>query len=155
MRSIFLGSTKHIPTVYDADITAYLRGMARLCDTVYSQRDVLENPSQFADTEFIFSTCGMPKFSEEEIKTCFPKLRAVFYAAGTVKSFARPFLACGVHVFSAWAANAVPVAEYTLSQILLAGKGFYTHSSLMSRGSVKEAQALRDAFPGNFRQKRY
>ena len=32
-------------------------------------------------------------------------------AAGTVQAFARPFLARGVQVFSAWAANAVPVAE--------------------------------------------
>lgn len=153
MKSIFLGSTKHIPTVYDEDTRAYLKGFADLCETIFSKEDVLTEPERFADTEFIFSTWGMPRFSEEEITRCFPKLRAVFYAAGTVQSFARPFLNCGVHVFSAWAANAVPVAEYALSQILLAGKGFYTHSALMSGGNVAEAQAIRDAFHGNFRQR--
>lgn len=153
MRSIFLGSTKHISTVYGADTVAHLKEQAGLCETVFSHKDVTEHPEQFTKTEYIFSTWGMPRFSEEEIRTCFPKLRAIFYAAGTVQSFARPFLHCGVHVFSAWAANAVPVAEYTLAQILLAGKGFFTHSHLMSQGNVKEAQALRDIFPGNFRQK--
>lgn len=153
MRSIFLGSTKHIPTVYNKDLIAYLRDDVQICETIFSKSDILENPAQFAETEFIFSTWGMPQFTEDEIRTCLPRLRAVFYAAGTVQSFARPFINCGVHVFSAWAANAVPVAEYTLSQILLAGKGFYNNCYLMSQGKVSEAQAIREIFPGNYRQK--
>ncbi|MBO7320221.1 MAG: glycerate dehydrogenase, partial [Clostridia bacterium] len=71
------------------------------------------------------ATWGMLKLSEEEIKKYLPKLKFVFYAAGTVQYFAKPFLNCGVRVFSAFAANAVPVAEYTVSQIILASKGFY------------------------------
>ena len=62
----------------------------------------------------------MPEFTENEIKTYLPSLRAVFYGAGTVQAFARPILNSGVEVFSAWAANAVPVAEYTVAQIVLA-----------------------------------
>ena len=153
MRSVFLGSTKHIPIVYDADTLTSLREAAGLCDTIFSKKEILENHEQFSETEFIFSTWGMPSFTEEEIKACFPRLRAIFYAAGTVQSFARPFLNCGIHVFSAWAANAVPVAEYTLAEILLAGKGFYSNSHLMSQGKVKEAQAIREVFPGNYRKK--
>ena len=45
--------------------------------------------------------------------------------AGSVQYFARPFLNLGIKVFSAWAAKAVPVAEYTVAQIILAGKGFF------------------------------
>ena len=82
-------------------------------DTVYTKADVLTG--SLIDTEFIFSTWGMPKFTEDEIKKYLPSLRAVFYGAGSVQSFARPFLNCGVKVFSAWAANAVPVAEYTVA----------------------------------------
>lgn len=76
--------------------------------------------------EYIFSTWGMPSFSTDEIRTRFPALKGVFYAAGSVKSFAREFLICGIPVYSAWRANAVPVAEYTFAQILLALKGFFT-----------------------------
>jgi len=62
----------------------------------------------------------MPEFTEDEIKTYLPNLKAIFYGAGSVQSFARPFLNCGVRIFSAWAANAIPVAEFTVAQIILA-----------------------------------
>ncbi len=103
-------------------------------------------PSQFeqyrgylAQTEYLFSTWGMPELSEEEIRTWLPNLKAVFYAAGSVQGFARPFLNCGVKVFSAWAANAVPVAEYTVAQIVLSGKGFF-------QGLRRQEHSGRDAF---------
>lgn len=52
-----------------------------------------------------------------------PRLRMIAHAAGTVKSHLAPL--CwerGILVTSAAAANAVPVAEYTLALVLLAGK---------------------------------
>ena len=39
--------------------------------------------------------------------------------------FARPFLECGVKIYSAYAANAVPVTEFTFAQITLAAKGYF------------------------------
>ena len=51
----------------------------------YSKNDVTCNSDLFKDTEYIFSTWGMPAFSEEEIIRCFPNLKCVFYAAGTVQ----------------------------------------------------------------------
>ncbi|MBO7503187.1 MAG: hydroxyacid dehydrogenase [Clostridia bacterium] len=77
------------------------------------------------DAEVIFTTWGMKSFRHEEIREVFPNLKYIFYAAGSVQSFARPFLARGVRIFSAWQANAVPVAEFTASQILLAGKRYF------------------------------
>ncbi|MER5493530.1 hydroxyacid dehydrogenase [Streptomyces sp. NPDC002490] len=53
-----------------------------------------------------------------------PRLRTVVHAAGSVKHHVTD--ACwerGITVASAAAANAVPVAEYTVAMILLAGKG--------------------------------
>lgn len=153
MKAIFLGSEKNIRTVYSTSQTEKLKESAGLCETVFTRKDLAETPQKFVDVAYVFSTWGMPNLSEDEIRTYLPNLRAVFYAAGTVQGFARPFLGCGVRIFSAWAANAVPVAEYTLSQILLAGKGFYTHSHLMSQGQVSEARAIREAFPGNYKQR--
>lgn len=71
-----------------------------------------------------FSTWGMPKFTGEHIDRM-PNLKAVFYGAGSVQSFARPLLERDVKVFSAWVANGIPVAEFTLSQILLSCKGYF------------------------------
>ena len=100
----------------------------------------------------IFSTWGMPAFSEEEIRQIFPKLEALFYAAGSVQSFARPLLNCGVTVFSAWAANGVPVAEYTVAQIILANKGFFATCRMMNRGQAQESRkiAADSCYPGNY-----
>ena len=51
-----------------------------------------------------------------------PRLRAVIHAAGTVKGHVDAACFGRLRVSSAAAANAVPVAEYTLAAILLAGK---------------------------------
>ena len=74
-----------------------------------TKEEILASPTQYRDTRYLFSTWGMPRFEEQEIRNCLPSLRAVFYAAGSVQSFAAPFLDAGVAVFSARAANAVPV----------------------------------------------
>ena len=94
----------------------------------------------------------MPAFTEEEIRNAFPSLKAVYYAAGSVRYFAAPFLSCGMRVHSAWAANAVPVAEYTTAQILLANKGFFKSCRLCSkeRALRDEAKRYAEEKNGNF-----
>ena len=67
----------------------------------------------------------MPIFSENELKEFLPALKAVFYAAGSVKYFANPFFNQGVRIFSSAIANAIPVAEFVSAQILLANKGYF------------------------------
>ena len=147
MRSIFLCNKKsNVEKVY-ADSFEKLSDVER---RVYSSADVLGEPEAFSEVEYIFSTWGMPAMSEDEIKSCFPNLKCVFYAAGSVQAFARPFLACGVKVFSAWAANAVPVVEYTLAQIILANKGFFAHSREMKKGNREAGKLMRDSYPGNY-----
>ncbi|MBQ9079899.1 MAG: hydroxyacid dehydrogenase [Clostridia bacterium] len=139
--------------VFTADMIKRIGKLTELDTALYSRADVLACPERFAETEYIFSTWGMPVFSTNEIRNCFPSLKCLFYAAGTVQKFARPFLECECHVFSAWAANAVPVAEYTVSQILLANKGFFTHAYLMNRRQVAESKRLNAVYPGNYNVK--
>lgn len=105
-----------------------------------------------SDVEFLFSTWGMQRFTDEEVSKYFPSLKAVFYAAGTVQGFAPQFLDRGIKVFSAWKANAVPVAEYTVAQILLANKGFY-QAERICRKSYDDAWKFFDRFPGNYNTK--
>ena len=102
----------------------------RVADIVdlYPERISLSN---FADhvtdlheLEVIFSTWGMSELQEEHLDQL-PNLKIVFYGAGSVQKFARPFLEREIRVCSAWRANVVPVAEYTLAQILLTNKGYY------------------------------
>ncbi len=147
MKSIFLCNKKNSVE------KVYAESFDELSDVekkVYTSAEVIAAPELFADVEYVFSTWGMPSISEEEIKTCFPNLKCVFYAAGSVQAFARPFLHCGVKIFSAWAANAVPVVEYTLAQIILANKGFFAHSREMKKCNREVGKVMKAAYPGNY-----
>lgn len=151
MKTVFLcQNPATVASVYASETVEKIKSLTKLDTVVYTKADVLSHPERFADTQYVFSTWGMPSFTEDEIKACFPKLTCLFYGAGTVQSFARPFLACGVRVFSAWAANAVPVAEYTVAQIILANKGFFTHSRVMRTGDMPTCDVLKKAYPGNY-----
>lgn len=152
-KGIFLGDKKQIDYVYPQDIRKAIAQICGLTDAVFTKEEVLEEPARFADTAYIFSTWGMPAFTAAELALCFPELRGVFYAAGTVQAFARPFLERGVPVFSAWAANAVPVAEYTTAQIVLANKGFYQNQHYYKRGEHARADAHFHRHTGNYRMR--
>jgi len=89
-----------------------------------SKDTLAEHVDALHDLEVVFSTWGMPPLDAGDLGRL-PNLKAVFYSAGTVQAFARPFLEKDIQVFSAWQANGIPVAEYTISQILLSNKGYY------------------------------
>ncbi len=150
MNSILMGGKK-LYQVYTAELMEELKTEAGLDPKAITKEALLEDPSLGAEVDYIFSTWGMPAFTEEEIARCLPNLKAVFYAAGSVQKFAREFLNRGVKVFSAWGANAVPVAEYTLAQILLANKGFFQAAERTKNPiSRKEAQGYALSLPGNY-----
>ena len=151
MNAIFLSDQKNdLSRVYAAPLMERLCASAAGENTIFNKADILAEPERFRDVRCIFSTWGMPSFTEAEIREIFPALECIFYAAGSVQHFARPFLRCGVRIFSAWMANAVPVAEYTVAQILLANKGFFPASRLMSAGDVGSAWEITGHYPGNF-----
>ncbi|MBR3780135.1 MAG: hypothetical protein IKK63_02910 [Clostridia bacterium] len=110
--------------VFTPEVLKKLSNYGELSQKI-NQKNLEENLNFLADCEIAFSTWGMPQLTKEEIANYMPKLKAVFYSAGTVQYFARPFLESGIKVFSAFAANAVPVAEYTFAQITLAAKGYF------------------------------
>ena len=151
MRAIFLcADPKKIESVFGEKTTAAIGELLALSPVVYKKEDVLNDPSAFSDVEIIFSTWGMPSLTEEEIRECLPNLKCVFYGAGSVQAFARPFLSCGVKVFSAWAANAVPVAEMTVAQIILANTGYFVSSRVFKEQGKRAASAEVQKCRGNY-----
>ncbi len=72
--------------------------------------------------EILLTGWGSPRIDAALLARA-PALAAIVHAAGTVKGHVDPVcLARGVRVSSAAAANAVPVAEFTVAAIVLAGK---------------------------------
>lgn len=140
------------PVLYPEALRARIRALADFSDEIYSSKD-LDDPALaglFARTRVIFSSWGMPALTEKQIEAHFPNLEAVYYAAGTVQYFARPFLKRGVRVFSAWAANGVPVVEFTVAQIVLAGKGYFQSLRRYRERDRKAAFAYTMSLPCNY-----
>ena len=122
-------------------------------DNVISKKEFDEYKDILSRADYAFSTWGMMTLTREEIREYLPNLKAVFYGAGSVQYFAREFLEEGIDVFSAWAANAVPVAEYTFAQIILATKGFFQRLHRQHRGADWSERNLPLSFPGNYEVK--
>lgn len=114
----------------------------------YQKESLLADEKICRELHVMISTWSMPTFSDEELKA-FPNLEAVFYSAGTIKPFAEPFLKRGIKVISAWASNAIPVAEFTVAQIILASKGYW-HASKAIKSRGKEHEHPRNSYPGMF-----
>ena len=101
-----------------------IESLTELYPTVVNRRNFAEHATNLQDVEVIFATWGMVSFSDEQLAQL-PKLKAVFYAAGNVKGFAWPLIEHDILLVSAWAINAIPVAEMVLSQILLTCRGYF------------------------------
>jgi len=134
--------------VYSESVMKKLCESLDFIDPITKEEDIYTREDELSSVEYAFSTWGMIRFSTDAIRRYFPLLRAVFYAAGSVQGFAREFLDCGVAVFSAWGANAVPVAQFTYAQIILSMKGYYQR--LHNGGGVWSNRASKVRFPGFF-----
>ncbi len=142
---------KRLFQVYAEPVRRELEGfLSFLREPVTDRAQLSDRQAELSGVSFIFTTWGMLPLTEDEIARFFPSLQAVFYGAGTVQYFARPFLSRGIRVFSSAQANAVPVAEYAVSQIILAGKGFYQASRLYKERRHAEAAAYAAGHCGNY-----
>jgi phosphoglycerate dehydrogenase-like enzyme len=139
----------HINQVFDEQTQVRMQELVEL-NPVYMNESNLElHQESLQEVEIAFSTWGIPKLTEEQIKQYLPNLKIVLYGAGSVQAFARTYLGLDIQVVSSWAANAVPVAEYTVAQIILASKGFYQTARLYKVG-YKEAKSITKNYTGNY-----
>jgi phosphoglycerate dehydrogenase-like enzyme len=121
MKVAFIGNEQEIDRVFSRERRSAIEARAEVFPGILS----LDDP-RIREVEAIFSTWGMPLLTSSQLDSM-PLLKAVFYAAGAVGYFSKPLIERGIHVSSAWKANAVPVAEFTLSQILLSCKGYFAN----------------------------
>jgi phosphoglycerate dehydrogenase-like enzyme len=114
----------------------------RLLAGPMTAREALLRPDLLAQADVIFSGWGAPRMDVSFLAAA-PRLKAVFYGAGSIRYFTSDeFWARNIAVSSAYAMNAVPVAEYTLATILLSLKNFWFHS-----GEIKRLGRLTERIP--------
>ncbi|WP_369175390.1 hydroxyacid dehydrogenase [Streptomyces sp. R28] len=141
--AMFAMSAENVPQVFPPEVLARLRESVDIDPAL-----VAEDYGHFTDPRFkaalaraeiLVTGWGCPRLDAAVLDAA-PQLRAVLHSAGSVKSLATPELwRRGVAVSSAAVANAVPVAEYTLAMILLAGKDLF---------AARDRLRSERAFPG-------
>lgn len=101
-------------------------------------------------TEILLTGWGCPFVSREALAAA-PDLRLIAHAAGTVKYHLDPAVfEAGIAVTNSVAANAVPVAEFTLAMILLANKQAFRFRDLYRQDRLRgSSHALMDTPIGN------
>ena len=130
-KAVFMGKKpERIAEVYTPEQRSELAGIAELLPEAVTPENF--DRLDLSQVEAIFSTWGMMCLTPEQLDRM-PKLEAVFYAAGATDAFARPLLSRGIHLSSAWRANAVPVAEFVLAQIVLSMKNYFAVTSSLRR----------------------
>jgi phosphoglycerate dehydrogenase-like enzyme len=118
----------HLPLLFPPPLMARLQKAVDI-DTALVVRDFTDPAaaSALARAEMLVTGWGCPRLDAHALAAA-PELRAVLHAAGSVRSLVGEALwRRGVAVSSAVTGNALPVAEYTLAMILLAGKDAFGH----------------------------
>jgi phosphoglycerate dehydrogenase-like enzyme len=113
--------------VYGGDNLLNLRTLVDVSAPALSREQIVQRPDLLRDVELIFSSWGAPSLNLSFLDAA-PRLRAVFHAAGTVKPLVTDeFWNRNVTLANAAHANAIPVAEFTLAQIILSLKRTWWH----------------------------
>lgn len=146
MKGIFVLTAYH--QIYDEETVRNIGKLIELDPTHYTAQSILEHPDALEDCDIIFSGWGAPKMEEEFLRLA-PKLKIVFYGAGSVHGMvSNAFWKRGIRCVSAWGANAIPVSEYTLGMILLALKRALPSGReyMSSKGSRRDSTPFAGGF---------
>lgn len=113
-------------------------GLVDIHGQAFTRETAMRHPAVLAETRFVLSSWGMHPLDEEFLAAA-PNLEAIFYAAGSIRSFmTEAGWDRGIRVSSAWNANAIPVAEYSFAQVLLGLKRAQWSARRMAGGGTRE-----------------
>lgn len=150
MRAALAMSAASRDRVVDRTFLDRLRAVVDLDETLLSEFTSPRALGVLAGVDVLVTGWGCPVLDAETLDAA-PRLRAVVHAAGSVRHHVSA--ACwerGIQVSSAAAANAVPVAEYTLAMVLLAGKAVLPAADVFRVERTRAAVRFSES-AGNYR----
>ncbi|MFG2502222.1 hydroxyacid dehydrogenase [Streptomyces sp. NPDC048441] len=107
------------PDVYPPEVLADIDRLVIRQAPPLTRQQLADHLDLLHGTEILLTGWGAPVLDAAFLAQA-PRLRAVLVAAGSVRHLTTPaFWQRGIPIVSAAAANAVPVAEFTLAQVLL------------------------------------
>ena len=108
--------------IYGPEERADIAALVDVYAPPQTKESVAADPAILQPCEIVFSGWGAPCVDAAFLAAA-PRLRALFYGAGSVKGVVTDALwERDIVVTSSWGANGIPVAEYTLAQILFSLK---------------------------------
>ena len=146
--ALYILEPGNFEVIYGPEEQAAIASQVRLLGAPLSRQQCYEHPDPLREVDCIFSGWGAPLMDEKFLAAA-PKLKVVFYGSGSIRGFVTDaFWRRGIVVTSAYAANAVPVVEYTLAVIVLSLKHFWRHAAA---AKAKTRSSRSTAVPGAYR----
>ena len=128
LKGLFILDSANLDKIYGPAEMADISARVELVAPPQSATSIRADLNLLREVEVIFSGWGGPQMDTAFLDAA-PALKAVFYGAGTVRHLVTDaFWARDIQITTAAAANAVPVAEYTLAQILLSLKQMWYYA---------------------------
>jgi len=141
----FAMRTERTQHVFTPELVRQLGEIACLLDEEPMTRfDDERSKRLLAEAEILVTGWGAPLIDEAALAAA-PRLRFIMHAAGTVKGIVDDCVFdAGVTVSHAAAANALPVAEFTLAAIIFAGKQVFRFRELYAadKGRIRSERLL-------------
>jgi phosphoglycerate dehydrogenase-like enzyme len=136
-KSAFILGEGNFEKIYDGSNFEAIENMTDVVAPPMTSDEVFENGELLKDVEVIFSGWGAPKLSVEFLDLM-PNLKAIFYGAGSIRAMLTDeFWDRDIIITSSYGANAVPVAEYAVTQIVLSLKRFWMYAfRIKKRGAA-------------------
>lgn len=134
MKTIFLLNEPSYPLIYPNPLPEEIGRRTQLIGPVLTAANWRSASAEARQAEAIFSGWGMAKL-DEEFLDFFPRLKIIFYGAGTIRAFSTDAMwERGVRITTAASANAESATEFSLAQILLSLKRTWSKSLAIREG---------------------
>ncbi len=122
LKGLYILSSDSYALIYGEPEQRDIAARVQLLAPPQTPEKAAAQPALLREVEVIFSGWGAPRLDDAFLQTT-PNLKLFLYGAGSIRGFTTPaFWNRNIPICSAWAANALPVAEYTLAQILFSLK---------------------------------
>jgi len=147
-RAVYCLNRDSYSLIYGPEERAEFSRRLEIAPEIVTKEEVIAHPELLEGVEILLSGWGCVPFTREVLEHA-KQMELILYAAGSIRYITPPeFWRSGIRICSAWAANAVPVAEYTLGQILLGLKAAHANAREVRAGRAFRGIGAAGACPG-------
>jgi phosphoglycerate dehydrogenase-like enzyme len=127
VKGLFILDRHELDKIYGPKALEEIGVLADIYAPPQTADSIKHEPALLKDAEVVFSGWGAPLMDADFLAAA-PNLKAVFYGAGSLRGMVTDaFWDRDIIATSSYAANAIPVAEYCVAQIIFALKQGWRH----------------------------